>query len=338
MQVDCEDSLVGLTFKTKKPFSGRVYVYGMAGDDKCSRAFIENRNQSRSCKKQNHEKALLQGLISSLVVVVSFHGTFVTKADRAYKCICFFRSQKTLTNAIADYTNTASSIYLITMILEMSPIGTTELLNTLPTPTCSYSIHTESPLGPVVMYPYSRPHHKIDVDGCAIDPAIQPDVLYEGGNKAIVEVYGYKFSDATVLNYECVLEICLSPLECSHLIPPKCDKKQDKNTFQRKSLKYKIVSLAHDLGTKRGQIEVAATLTMEDSMDPNTLALKDDTSAINNKQTNFSSSAPEQSDAVCLPMPTVIFSAALLSFIFALSMVIVFYVARYQTYVVNPKL
>ena len=24
--VDCEDSLVGLTFKTKKPFTGRVYV------------------------------------------------------------------------------------------------------------------------------------------------------------------------------------------------------------------------------------------------------------------------------------------------------------------------
>ncbi|KIH54548.1 hypothetical protein ANCDUO_15304 [Ancylostoma duodenale] len=75
------------------------------------------------------------GLISSLVVVVSFHGTFVTKADRAYKCICFFRSQKTLTNSI-----------------EMSPIGTTELLNTLATPTCTYSIHSQTPDGPIVMY------------------------------------------------------------------------------------------------------------------------------------------------------------------------------------------
>ncbi|RCN48356.1 hypothetical protein ANCCAN_05504 [Ancylostoma caninum] len=162
--VDCEDSLVGLTFKTKKPFSGRVYVYGMAGDDKCSRAFVENRNQSRlsmhfksgDCTMQrqrisgqvqvdplfsqslvfNYENfPNFQGLISSLVVVVSFHGTFVTKADRAYKCICFFRSQKTLTNSI-----------------EMSPIGTTELLNTLATPTCTYSIHSQTPDGPIMMY------------------------------------------------------------------------------------------------------------------------------------------------------------------------------------------
>ncbi|KJH41831.1 hypothetical protein DICVIV_12193 [Dictyocaulus viviparus] len=45
--VECEDSMVGLTFKTKRPFSGRVYVYGMAGDNKCSKAFVENHNQSR---------------------------------------------------------------------------------------------------------------------------------------------------------------------------------------------------------------------------------------------------------------------------------------------------
>ncbi|ETN69030.1 hypothetical protein NECAME_01140 [Necator americanus] len=65
------------------------------------------------------------GLISSLVVVVSFHGTFVTKADRAYK--------------------------IIISVPEMSPLGTTELLNTIPTPTCTYSIHTQTPDGPIVM-------------------------------------------------------------------------------------------------------------------------------------------------------------------------------------------
>ncbi|VDK48366.1 unnamed protein product [Cylicostephanus goldi] len=221
--VDCEGSVVGLTFKTKKPFSGRVYVHGMAGDEKCSKAFLKNRNQSRL-----HD-AKTKGYRSS---TVSFHGTFVTKADRAYRCICFFKNQKTLTNSI-----------------EMSPIGTTELLNTYSTPTCTYSIHSQAPDGPVVMSGTvgERIYHVwqcdstsgflvhscsvsdgrgervdlIDVDGCAIDPTIQPDVLYED-DKAIVEVFGYKFSDATVLNYECILEICRSPLECEGLTPPKC--------------------------------------------------------------------------------------------------------------------
>ncbi|KAK6049061.1 hypothetical protein COOONC_13434 [Cooperia oncophora] len=107
--VHCEDSSVGLTFKTKKPFSGRVYVHGMAGDEKCSRSLVENRNQTRlsinfqngDCTMQRHRvSGEIQGLMSSILVVVSFHGTFVTNADRAYKCICFFRSQKTLTNSI----------------------------------------------------------------------------------------------------------------------------------------------------------------------------------------------------------------------------------------------
>ncbi|KAE9414124.1 hypothetical protein Angca_002499, partial [Angiostrongylus cantonensis] len=256
--VDCEDSVVGLTFKTKKPFSGRVYVHGMAGDEKCSRAFVDNRNQSRlslsfkngDCTMQRQRlSGKIQGLLSSLIVVVSFHGTFVTKADRAYKCICFFRSHKTLTNSI-----------------EMSPIGTTELLNTLPTPTCTYSIHTESPDGPILMLGTvgEKIYHVwqcdasvtdflvhsctvgdgrgekvdlIDIDGCAIDPAIQPDVSYADRNRAVVEVFGYKFSDATVLNYECVLKVCRSPVECENLIPPKCDRNKTENLLSSDRLR-----------------------------------------------------------------------------------------------------
>ncbi|VDL72518.1 unnamed protein product [Nippostrongylus brasiliensis] len=236
--VNCEDSLVGLTFDTKKPFSGRVYVYGMAGDENCSRAFVEKRNQSRiattfkngDCTMQRQRvSGKVQGFISSIVVVVSFHGTFVTKADRAFKCICYFRSQKTLRN-----------------VIEMSPIGTTELLNTMPTPVCTYTIHSQSADGPILMMGAvgEKVYHVwkcdsmatrfllhscsvgdgrgdkvdlIDVDGCAVDPAIQPDVHYDDSNRAVVEVSGYKFSDATVLNYECVLELCRSDAECDRV-------------------------------------------------------------------------------------------------------------------------
>ncbi|KAK6766416.1 hypothetical protein RB195_025990 [Necator americanus] len=355
--VDCADSLVGLTFKTRKPFSGRVYVYGMAGDSKCSKAFVENQNQSRlsmhfksgDCTMQRQRvSGQISGLISSLVVVVSFHGTFVTKADRAYKCICFFRSQKTLTNSI-----------------EMSPLGTTELLNTVPTPTCTYSIHTQTPDGPIVIMGTvgEKIYHVwqcdssatgflvhscsvgdgrgeridlIDVDGCAVDPAIQPDVFYEDENRAVVEVYGYKFSGASVLNYECVLEICRSNLECENLTPPKCDREQkEKSVFPQEALR-RSRSIGQDMShhNKRGQIEVAATLTMEDRMDPNTVTSANDLPTLN-QQTNSTSS--DFSRTVCLPAFSILFTIILFAFIFITSMIVVFYVARYQTYVVNPK-
>lgn len=77
----------------------------------------------------------LQGIMFSLTIVVSFHGTFVTKVDRAFRCMCFFRNIKRLTSGI-----------------DMSPIGTTELLDTAKMPTCSYSIHAGTPNGPPVVY------------------------------------------------------------------------------------------------------------------------------------------------------------------------------------------
>lgn len=39
--------MVSLTFRTKKPFTGRVYVRGLADDDRCSRNFASNIDQSK---------------------------------------------------------------------------------------------------------------------------------------------------------------------------------------------------------------------------------------------------------------------------------------------------
>lgn len=64
----------------------------------------------------------------------------------------------------------------------------------------------------------------MDIDGCAVDPIIQPDVKYESSlRKAYVETHGYKFSDTSVLNYLCVLELCKKATgECAGLTPPSC--------------------------------------------------------------------------------------------------------------------
>jgi hypothetical protein len=64
----------------------------------------------------------------------------------------------------------------------------------------------------------------LDIDGCAVDPIIQPDIKYdESLNKAYVEAWGYKFSDTSVLNYQCVVELCKKAQgECDGLTPPSC--------------------------------------------------------------------------------------------------------------------
>lgn len=243
--VDCQDTMVSLTFTTEKAFTGRVYVKGLADDNRCSRNFATNVDQSRfSMMIQNGDCAMarqrvsgvLEGIMFSLTVVVSFHGTFVTKVDRAYRCMCFFRNIKRVTN-----------------ILDISAIGTTELLDTAKMPTCVYSIHFGSPQGPLARYAKvgdkifhawecddetqgflvhscwvndGRGHRfdLLDIDGCAVDPIIQPDIKYDPSlTRAYVETHGYKFSDTSVLNYQCVVELCKKAQgECDGLTPPNC--------------------------------------------------------------------------------------------------------------------
>lgn len=55
--------------------------------------------------------------------------------DRAYRCMCFFRNIKRVTN-----------------LIDISAIGTTELLDTAKMPVCTYSIHSGAPEGALVRY------------------------------------------------------------------------------------------------------------------------------------------------------------------------------------------
>ncbi|CAD5228926.1 unnamed protein product [Bursaphelenchus okinawaensis] len=257
-EVDCEEGMVSLTFKTKKPFTGRVYVQGQAEDEKCSRNFARNADQSTvSVMVQNGDCTMsrqrvsgsIEGMMVSLTIVVSFHGTFVTKADRAYRCMCFFKSVKRLSN-----------------VIDIDSVPTTELMNTVPSPECEYSIRSGSPDGPPMslghvgdrifhVWSCNSPNHNflvhsctvddgrglrfdlLDIDGCAIDPIIQPDVVYDNnGKRASVETFGYKFSDTAVLNYQCVIELCkISSGECRGLTPPACGRVKKRHVFKRET-------------------------------------------------------------------------------------------------------
>jgi len=150
--------------------------------------------------------------------------------------MCFFQNIKRVTN-----------------LLDMSAIGTTPLLDTAKMPTCTYEIHSGSPTGPLLRYGKVGDHiyhvwqcddeaqgflvHSCwandgrgfkfdfhDIDGCAVDPIIMGDVHYESSLRmAWVDTWGFKFSDTSVLNFQCVLELCKKAAgECDDLTPPKC--------------------------------------------------------------------------------------------------------------------
>lgn len=284
--VDCQDTMVSLTFTTEKPFTGRVYVKGLADDDRCSRNFATNQDQNKfsmmiqngdcNMQRQRMSGGELEGLVFSLVIVVSFHGTFETKVDRAYRCMCFFRNIKRVTN-----------------FLDMSMIGTTELLDTVKMPTCTYTIRSGTPDGALLRY--AKVGEKIwhvwecddaqqgflvhscwvndgrgnrfdllDIDGCAIDPIIQPDVKYEDSlTKAYVETWGYKFSDTSVLDYMCVVELCKKAQgECQGLVPPSCGR--GKRSVETVLLKANAPRQERE---RDSEMDVAANINVLDTLD-----------------------------------------------------------------------
>uniref|UniRef100_A0A8L7TEQ8 ZP domain-containing protein n=2 Tax=Brugia malayi TaxID=6279 RepID=A0A8L7TEQ8_BRUMA len=207
-KVQCMEDRMKLTFHTAKPFTGRVFVKGMVDKDQCVNSFIGNRKLevqyeiiNGQCNMRRSRKIgpELKGIEQSITIIVSFHDTFTTKIDRAFRCTCFYLE--------ADR--------VVTVQFDVSMIPTTDLIDTARMPLCTYTVRRDSITGKTVSFAtigdpvihvwqcesdmFSILVHSCFVDdgngrekklliderGCAIEPAIIPDLTYnENGNMA----------------------------------------------------------------------------------------------------------------------------------------------------------
>uniref|UniRef100_A0A7E4VQV2 ZP domain-containing protein n=1 Tax=Panagrellus redivivus TaxID=6233 RepID=A0A7E4VQV2_PANRE len=247
-QVDCMEDRVKLTFRTEKPFNGRIFVKGMIESDKCVQNFSSANgrpstdfevvngdcNMRRSRKISPEER----GVEQSITIIISFHDTFITKVDRAYRCTCFYmEADKIVTNRI-----------------DVSALPTTDLVDTAKMPLCSYTVRRGSVNGPVVSYAtvgepvfhvwscdsdmFSMLVHScwvddgagnekkllIDEHGCSVDNYIVPDLNYNSAaNLAFTEVNVFKFADKVTTYFQCAVSSCMiSEGMCTGKTPPRC--------------------------------------------------------------------------------------------------------------------
>ena len=137
---------VRLTFRTEKPFHGRIFVKGMSDNDKCVSNFITSGNRpsvdfevvNGECNMRRSRRISPEerGVEQSITIIISFHDTFITKVDRAYRCTCFYME--------ADK--------VVTSQFDVSMIPTTDLIDTAKMPLCTYSVRRGSVNGPIVNY------------------------------------------------------------------------------------------------------------------------------------------------------------------------------------------
>uniref|UniRef100_A0A0N4ZGA6 ZP domain-containing protein n=1 Tax=Parastrongyloides trichosuri TaxID=131310 RepID=A0A0N4ZGA6_PARTI len=245
--VECLEDRVKITFRTEKPFGGRIFVKGMIDSHECVKTFNGNNKNAIDFEVLNGECNMRRsrkigpdqrGVEQAVTVIISFHDTFITKIDKAYRTTCFYmETDKVVTNSV-----------------DVSALPTTDITDTAKMPICTYSVRRGSVTGSIVTYAtvgepvfhvwecdsdmFSMLVHScfvddgdgnnrktiIDEHGCSTDTLILPELLYnQQNNLAYAEVNVFKFADKVTTYFQCAVSTCMiSEGMCVGRTPPKC--------------------------------------------------------------------------------------------------------------------
>ncbi len=136
-EIECGPTSVIISFNTKNPFDGHVYVKGLYAQAGCRN---DGTGQTRTgsialpfdqCNTQRRRSLNPKGIFVQTTVIISFHPHFETKVDRAYKIQCFYME--------ADKT--------VSTELEVSMLTTGFQTQTVPMPICRYQLLNGGPNG-----------------------------------------------------------------------------------------------------------------------------------------------------------------------------------------------
>uniref|UniRef100_A0A1I7SGD4 ZP domain-containing protein n=1 Tax=Bursaphelenchus xylophilus TaxID=6326 RepID=A0A1I7SGD4_BURXY len=168
---------------------------------------------------------------------------FVTKIDRAYNVNCFYMEKKQDVN----------------IEFGVSELTTQSIAQDATTPTCTYTIHRDSPNGPIIQYGkvgdiiYHKwecpsPMYKMllslckavdgkgkeyplqDEHGCSTDRFLFPEVTYSNDvTTAMVETSAFNFPDQNNVAFTCKIQLCYQQDNCDSITPPRCGHNKDKD-------------------------------------------------------------------------------------------------------------
>ncbi|KRX96277.1 Cuticlin-1 [Trichinella pseudospiralis] len=248
--IQCGTDYVAFHFRTRQAFTGKAFVKGHYLSPECQIGW----NSTQSATGQSSDGGTIwikhgrcgmhrlrttnpHGVQFSTVIVVSFHPVFITKMDRAYNVKC-------------EYLETQKSI---TYDLNVSPITVTQIAQSFPEPSCSYTIRKDELDGEVLKYArvgqqvvhrwecetsvYGMLVHScfvedgqgrrvmvIDEQGCHTDRLLLGDPTYvEALNVAYRESSVFKFADRIAVRFICQIRLCLRTNEgCAGITPPAC--------------------------------------------------------------------------------------------------------------------
>uniref|UniRef100_A0A0N5AZ39 ZP domain-containing protein n=1 Tax=Syphacia muris TaxID=451379 RepID=A0A0N5AZ39_9BILA len=204
-ELHCEPNNLSVTFKSVRPFTGRIFVKGYANHNECVQYGSKGVNHQFTVLfdqcgvRRYREKILLPGQLQ----------LFITKVDRAYHLRCFYmEASKTLSQRMdvryeivtGGPTGVPIQFVRVGDIVYHKWSCTSESSNL-------YCMKVHS----CIVYDGQggQSVELIDKDGCAVDPTVLQDLDYLGDLMAGQRASVFKFADRSALYFSCQIELLI---------------------------------------------------------------------------------------------------------------------------------
>ncbi|CAJ0607990.1 unnamed protein product [Cylicocyclus nassatus] len=236
--IECGHGRLTVGVNTTKEPPSHVFAKGHFNKPECSfRNTTHVIFDFEKCDVSRKREVNPRGMAFTMTVVVQLHPLFITKVDRAFHVRCFYMEAEKAVGAQIGVNELTTSVVS----------GESER------PTCKYTLHKESPNGPLVKlaqvgdliyHVWDCPsevygmmihdcsivdgqgnnHTVIDSIGCSTDTFLMPELTYSSDlTKSFTAANAFNFPDQQSVYFNCQVRICYKLDDgCSDITPPRC--------------------------------------------------------------------------------------------------------------------
>ncbi|KAK6103219.1 Zona pellucida-like domain family protein [Brugia pahangi] len=238
-EVECGQGTIAVRVRTTSKKPSYIFAKGHFHKDGCHFKQTDHATfHFEQCDVNRKREVNPRGMAYSFTVIVQLHPLFITKVDRAYNVRCFYMEENKEVDAE----------------LKVSDLTTSMLESGHAMPQCSYTLHRDSPNGPVLRYGrvgdivfhvWDCPsdvyamlihscyildgkggeHQVINENGCSTDDFIIPQLTYSNElTRSFAGASVVNLPDRESIYFSCQVKLCFKKGDyCTNVTPPRCD-------------------------------------------------------------------------------------------------------------------
>uniref|UniRef100_A0A915PID2 ZP domain-containing protein n=1 Tax=Setaria digitata TaxID=48799 RepID=A0A915PID2_9BILA len=238
-EVECGQGTIAVRVRTASQKPSYIFAKGHFHKDGCHFKQTDHATfHFEQCNVNRKREVNPRGMAYSFTVIVQLHPLFITKVDRAYNVRCFYMEENREVDAE----------------LQVSDLTTSMLESGHAMPQCSYTLHRDTPNGPVLRYGrvgdivfhvwdcpsdvyamlihscyildgQGGEHQVIDENGCSTDDFIIPQLTYSKElTRSFAGASVVNLPDRESISFSCQVKLCFKKGDyCSNVTPPRCN-------------------------------------------------------------------------------------------------------------------